>query len=293
MEREIDVAAAVDAYLRHRAISSLGTQKAHRSALKTLSGLASLTMLTREKCIELVERQVRKGHAPESVRAYAFRLSAFGRWCADQGLLPANPAARLPKPRHQLPQHKLWSRRQIAALIDAARDDTDRIIVRLIASVGLRVGELCDLRWSEVNYEDGVLAFRGKGGTPRELAVDRATLALLARCQAAPTDTRKRGPVANAGHPGRIVPMTTNSVRYRLTAMARRAGIAGLTPHQGRHAFAVNFLEESGEDAFALQTLLGHASSEMTGHYIRSARQRSALRKQREVDLGGKLFGDE
>jgi len=289
MEREIAMGAAVDAYLQHVSIGSPGTLKAYRSALKTLSGLASLDMLTRARCVELVERYARD-HAPESTRSYAYRLSAFGRWCAGEGLLPANPAERIPKPRHQIPQHRYWSRRQIAALLAAARDDTDRIIVRLIASTGLRVGELCGLRWPDVAWDEGVVRFRGKGAKPRELAIDAATLALLARNRDTPPRRAKRGPRANAGHPGRIVPMTTNSVRYRLAQMARRAGIAGVTPHQGRHAFAVAWLEET-DDAGSLQELLGHADAQMTRWYVRTVRQRSALRKQRTVNLAARLFG--
>ena len=59
-----------------------------------------------------------------------------------------------------------------------------------------------------------------------------------------------------------------------------------------RGPLPVRLSHEGGPGAASLQELLGHADGQMTKFYVRSVRQRSALRKQRQVNLAAKLFGE-
>jgi len=53
-----------------------------------------------------------------------------------------------------------------------------------------------------------------------------------------------------------------------------------------------SFWLRTTDDAFTLQTLLGHSSPIMTGYYIRDVREEAGVRKQAAVDMAGLLFGE-
>ena len=132
------------------------------------------------------------------------------------------------------------------------------IAVLLLLSVGLRVGELVELKPSDFDL-DGGLHIRGKGRRERRVPVVDATLRLrlasLARPDA-PTLFHSTG----GG-------WTTQSFRQRLRSFAFSAGVVRrVTPHMLRHTSATLLLED-GVDLLFLQRLLGHEDIATTALY--------------------------
>ncbi len=200
--------------------------------------------------------------------------SAFFTWCVEQGYCASNPMRQVPKPRQRAPEHRYVPADGLRRLYNACADDYDRLLILLLAGCGLRNAELRNLRRRDIDQAAGTIRVLGKGKKWRTLAPGAAAMTLLA---ALPEGDR-------------VFPWSSpNAVRYRVRAIARRAGLGHVTVHMLRHSFAVAFLEES-EDAFTLQTLLGHASSRMTAYYVRAVRERAALRRQVRIDLAERLF---
>ena len=145
--------------------------------------------------------------------------------------------------------------------------------VLVLLSVGLRVGELVQLKPSDFDAEDGGLHVRGKGRRERRVPiVDQRLRVLLADLlrQRAPTLFNSDG-----------VAWTTQSFRQRLRTFARTAGVSRrVTPHMLRHTSATLLLED-GVDLLFLQRMLGHESIATTALYahVGDASLKRALEK--------------
>ena len=121
----------------------------------------------------------RAGTAPTGRR---YRLATSASPCPGCSAGPTSPAAcptdpaaqlgRLVRIPHQRARAPHWLNDiQIAALIattnrDRLADRRDRVVLMLGLLAGLRTGEMCALRWRNVNLRAGLLRFLGKGGEP-------------------------------------------------------------------------------------------------------------------------------
>ena len=139
----------------------------------------------------------------------------------------------------------------------------DRALLELLYSSGLRVSELCALRWHDLDLADGQVTVLGKGSKQRMVPVgSHARAALEAwRAEQAPKPDAPVFP----GRGGNAI--TPRAVQLRLRQIARRQGLfKRVHPHLLRHTFASHVLESSG-DLRGVQELLGHADLGTTQIY--------------------------
>jgi len=214
-----------------------------------------------------------------SVRTFAVALSAFCTFCVREGWLVSSPMVGVEKPGQNIKPQRVYSPIQVQAILQSARDDYDRAILALAAGSGLRASEITGLRWEHVDEEAGTVTVRGKGrnGGKWRVLDARGAMGFLSRLQRIGDE---------------VFPFGYFALRQRLQRMASQAGVGHLKPHELRHTFSVLFLEDSEEDGFTLQQVLGHTSGDMTARYVATVRERAALRKMRRVGLSGRLFGE-
>jgi site-specific recombinase XerD len=194
-------------------------------------------------------------------------------------------AAGIPRPKRDKRIPTVLSRAETARLLGAVRHPKHRVLMMLLYSSGLRVGEVVRLRAQDIDAERGLLRVRqGKGGKDRyTLLSSKALAALRVYCEA----FRPQGWLFPGPRPERHY--TVRSVQHVVKQCARRAGIPKpITPHTLRHSFATHLLE-SGTDLRYIQELLGHSSSRTTEIYThvtttRLAQIRSPLD---DLDEGG------
>ncbi len=125
----------------------------------------------------------------------------------------------------------------------------------LLYGAGLRIGEVCKLRWSDIKWESHSALIHGKGGRERIVVFPASVVTTLKDFLTSKKDEF-------------VFPEMTNSRAYRLI---KNIGIdAGLLkplhPHALRHSFATHMLSGGG-DLRVLQELLGHTSLRATGRY--------------------------
>lgn len=138
-----------------------------------------------------------------------------------------------------------------------------RPLVRLILETGLRLGEACPLRWSDVDWTGGFATLQHtKAGEKQHAPLSAESLAIL----------RAVGP--GNGHifawtDGK--PWTPNFVTCAFARAVRRAGIPDLRAHDLRHTFACRKLR-AGVDLYTVSKLLRHASIAMSERYVHLTR---------------------
>jgi len=214
---------------------------------------------------ELLERKGPGGEplSKHSVHAYMRAVNGFLRWSAAEGE-EVKARAQLPKlPRRLI---DVLNREEIGRMEDAAKAERDKLVVRLLADTGIRVGELVALRPSDLipQARSNFIKVQGKGAQERLVPVPPGLFRRLQRYaeRGRPRDTRsdrlflslRRAP------DGDYSALTTSGVSQLLDVLAQLAGIKKrVHPHLFRHSFATWALTR-GMNPLTLAQILGHSS---------------------------------
>jgi integrase/recombinase XerD len=189
-------------------------------------------------------------------------LLSFGH---EAGYLPFNvgAAVKLRADRDSLAQ-RILEESEVARLIEAAPEGRDRVLLKLLYVSGVRVSEVCGLKWCDAvpRAEGGQITVFGKGGKTRTVLLKSKVWAQLLslRSDAGPVDPMFRS--RKGGH------LDPSQVRRIVYGAARKAGLEQkVSPHWMRHAHASHALDRSAP-IHLVQATLGHASVSTTGRYL-------------------------
>lgn len=143
----------------------------------------------------------------------------------------------------------------------------DRVILELLYATGIRVGELINIKLSDINFSERQIIILGKGNKERIVTYGEYCEEIL---QMYLEDGYKKLNVSNSSYlflnklGG---PITERGVRYVLDQIIKKTSLAkSISPHVLRHSFATHLLN-SGCDLLTVQKLLGHASISATQIY--------------------------
>ncbi len=265
-----------DDFLSHLQVErrmSAHTLDAYRRDLDALSawareqGVDDPLALHAEQLRAFIAAEHRRGLSPKSLQRRLSACRSFYRWLLRHGRIVASPAAglRAPKAPRRLPQ--VLDVDEAVQLVELPTDAPlglrDRAMLELFYSSGLRLSELCALRWRDLDFAEGLVTVLGKGGKQRTVPVG-------SHARTALDDWRREsgGQSDGAVFPGRGGgPITSRAVQIRLRQLAQRQGLfKRVHPHLLRHSFASHVLESSG-DLRGVQELLGHADIATTQIY--------------------------
>jgi site-specific recombinase XerD len=235
----------------------------------------------------------KRGWCRVSVAASAKALRAFFQYAAVRGWCAGSIAAGINGPRlfkHEgLPIGPPWPdvQRLIASTVgDSARDIRDRAILILLATYGLRSGEVAGLRLDDVNWDSETVSItRPKQRRAQEYPlVSEAGEAILCYLQRVrPRCTRRELFLTFKAPFRRLSPGSLyHLVSTRLVALGIRVPRRG--PHSLRHACAGRLVSEG----FSLKEIgdhLGHSSAYATRIYAKV--DLAGLREVANFDLGG------
>jgi integrase/recombinase XerC len=267
-------AAAIAGFLEHLQVERQGsahTLGAYRRDLAALAHWAqahstALIGLDAEQLRAFVAAEHRRGLSPKSLQRRLSACRGLYRWLLRHGRIVASPAQAIRAPRapRRLPQ--VLDADEAARLVEVPTDVPlglrDRALLELFYSSGLRLSELCALRWRDLDLTEGLVTVLGKGRKQRSVPVGSHARAALAAWRV------DQAPAADAPvFPGRNGAITPRAVQLRLRQLAQRQGLfKRVYPHLLRHSFASHVLESSG-DLRGVQELLGHADIATTQIY--------------------------
>ena len=284
----------IDGFADHLALErhlSANTVTAYRRDLRQLAVFLSrqrrsLASATYPLLRRFLAQQVTLGYARASIARRVGAIHTFYRWAASRGLVDADPAAMLGRPKvvNRLPS--VLRPAEAAGLVEAPQSPPeadaaarafalrDRAVLELMYGSGLRVGEVSSLTLDRVDPDRGRVVVMGKGSKEREVPLsDYAVEALRAYLR----DGRSH--VTAPGSPALFFNRKKKPLGERdIRALVQRYGgrtLSGrrVTPHTLRHSFATHLLE-GGADIRAVQELLGHASVATTQRYTHVSRAR-------------------
>lgn len=202
-------------------------------------------------------------------------LRTFYKFLMRRGEVMASPIkdVSLPKQDKRLPKYLTVD--QMVALLKApladleARVDNppedispwfrDVAILETIYSCGLRISELCDLRVADIDWQEQLVAVRGKGRKERLVPIGEPALESIEtywNTLSYPPDGRDHVFLSSDKKRNPVYPRL---IQLHLKKYLELAGLEpGITPHKLRHSYATHMLD-AGADLRSVQELLGHA----------------------------------
>lgn len=216
---------------------------------------------------EFVASEHRRGLSAKSLQRRLSACRSFYAWLLKNNVIDNSPAAglRAPKAPRKLPQ--VLDADEAVQLVELPTDAPlglrDRALLELFYSSGLRLSELCAMRWRDLDTASGIVLVHGKGNRERTVPVGSHAMNALQEWRKESGGTGEK-PV----FPGRSGgPISQRAVQIRIKQLAQRQGLfKNVHPHMLRHSFASHILESSG-DLRGVQELLGHADIATTQIY--------------------------
>lgn len=168
-----------------------------------------------------------------------------------QGWCQENPAKYVstPKKGHTLPKtadgRMIW-----ASIHDTGTMEETRMAVAIMAETGCRLGELLNMKVSDIDQEERTITVRGKGNKERKVYYGDETASALRCC-------------GKIGH-GYLITKSERETRYNVHAAT------GASPHNIRHTWATQMLN-NGCPLESISKMMGHASVKTTEIYAEVA----------------------
>ena len=207
--------------------------------------------------------------SPATVIVRRAAISSFYDFARRMGLVAANPAVDVKRPKARPPIPRGLEAEELRRLLDVIPDTPggkrDRAIILTAALAGLRRQELLGLRAGDLTRNGAVYYnVRVKGGLERRRELpDPAFNAIMESLEA------QGRPLDRLGPEDRIFDIAHQTYYGYLRKYARRAGLDGLKPHDLRHtAPAAKLRREHGASIEDVSAFLGHRSIATTARYL-------------------------
>jgi integrase len=289
--RKLTVGEFLDSWLASKRNVRPTTRRAYAGHvevyLKPLIGgipLASLRADHLDRMYEAIRRgDLRKPPGPATVRRIHATLRTALQSAYKRRLISYSPAGQVEldaEPRHQ---REVWTPSQLAVFLAHSQEDRLGAAFRLAAFTGLRRGEVCGLRWADVDLDARTVTIRqqlvqsGRDlifGEPktkrgaRVVSLDSDTVARLRSHKAAQAAERLAwGPAYNDAD---LVfcredgsPVRPDQLSSRFVSLSASAGLPRIVLHGLRHSHATHALA-AGVDITVVSNRLGHSRSSFT-----------------------------
>ncbi|WEB81027.1 site-specific tyrosine recombinase/integron integrase [Vagococcus lutrae] len=190
-------------------------------------------------------------------------FSSFFSWLEDEDYILKSPVRRIHKIKTEKPIKETFSDESLELLRDSCDETRDLAMIDLLASTGMRVGELVGLNIEDINYHERECVVLGKGSSERVVYFDARTKIHLINYLNKRTDNNAVLFVTLASPYNRL---QIGGVETRLREIGKRADLKKVYPHKFRRTLATRAIDK-GMPIEQVQHLLGHVKIDTTMHY--------------------------
>lgn len=246
-------------YVKPRNRSWQGTQNLLQRELVDRFGQCDIRAITRQHVLEATDEAIDRGAVYQANRILAHYRKLFN-WCMERGIVEANPAAGIKAPTKEQSRDRVLSEDELKRVIAACRNELYPFgpFVLLLLATAQRRGELANMRWSELNFDNAtweIPSTKSKNKranvvplTPFALAI-LETMPRFTNCDYVFTTTRK-SPVSGFSK--------------MLARISELSDTSGWTLHDLRRT-ASTMMAQEGIAPHVVEKILNHSSGTISG----------------------------
>ena len=190
-------------------------------------------------------------------------FSSFFGWLEEEDYIIKSPVRRIHKVKTGTQVKEVLTDENLEHLRDNCKQIRDLAIIDLLASTGMRVGELVKLNREDINFNERECIVFGKGNKERIVYFNARAKIHLQQYLATRKDRNKALFVSLAKPHNRL---EISGVETRLRKIGREAKIVRVHPHKFRRTLATMAIDK-GMPVEQVQRLLGHVKIDTTMHY--------------------------
>ena len=190
-------------------------------------------------------------------------ISSFFSWLEEEEIIYKSPVKRIKKIRSATPVKPVISDEEMEVIRDSCGSLRDKAIIDLLASTGMRVGELVRLKRDDIDFEARECIVHGKGNKQRRVYFDAKTKIHLQDYLAQRID-QSASLFVSLNAP--FKPLNISGVESRLRDIGRGSIGIRLHPHKFRRTMATRAIDK-GMPIEQVQVLLGHSKIDTTLRY--------------------------
>ena len=205
-------------------------------------------------------------------------LSSFFSWLEDEDYILKSPVRRIHRVKTSTVIKETYTDEALETMRDNCTELRDLAMIDLLASTGMRVGEMVLLNQDDIDFNERECVVFGKGDKDRLVNFDARTKIHLQNYLASRTDTEQALFVSLKAPYKRL---QIGGVESRLREMGKRLDIPKVHPHKFRRTLATVAIDK-GMPIEQLQQLLGHQRIDTTLKY--------AMVKQSNVKLAHRKY---
>lgn len=257
-----------DAFLSAKRIEGCSEKSLsyYRKTIETMSekigkGITHIT--TNDLRSYLTDYQTERKSSKVTIDNIRRILSSFFSWLEDEDYILKSPVRRIHKVKTAVTIKETYTDEALETMRDHCDSLRDLALIDMLASTGMRVGELVLLNRDDINFEERECVVFGKGSKERMVYFDARTKIHLQNYLAQRTDSNNALFVSLKAPYERL---QIGGVETRLRELGKRLSLPRVHPHKFRRTLATMAIDK-GMPVEQLQRLLGHQRIDTTLQY--------------------------
>jgi len=233
----------------------------------------SVESIDKQSIRHFLGKEFEEGFSAKTVGRRLASIKSFYKYLIKAEVLENNPSIYVKTPKSTKPLPNYVDEKMIDALMDAPPADTiagmrDRAILELFYSTGIRLSELINITFRNIDFDNNLMKVVGKGNKERLIPFGNKSMNAIENY------------IAKSGRSVKTAdmdaPLFVNSKGERISQRTVQRSVnmylrlvtegEHLGPHTLRHSFATHMLDR-GADLRAVKDLLGHSSLSSTQIY--------------------------
>ncbi len=171
---------------------SRNTRLAYQQDLSNFARFIADKTMSRQEISRYLSSLSAQGSKPATVARRLASLKGWFNWRKDCGLIADDPSESIQGPQRARHLPQVLTAGEIDALLKAAKSAKERLIIELLYGAGLRVSELVNLNWSDLNLSQGSIKCFGKGSKERIVPIGKPALSAIEEYRAKISTQQRR-----------------------------------------------------------------------------------------------------